>query len=767
MDRGWGIIRFLLAAGPYLRPHAIKVAEVLVYIGLSVAFTMLLPFTQKWLIDRALLPGDQAELLRIMAGITVLFVVVSITSLRANYVAAWVSERVLQELRLRTFALLQRMESAFFQRFQTGDILSCISSDLLAVQFAFTSALAEGLRLTLTLLASLILLFSLDWKLGLLGVAGLPLYFLTTRFLGPPAARASLQRQQDLAATTSTVQEDLLAQPVVKAFGLEEQTIAAYHAQLSRLFRSSLRLTFLSSLYGLSANSITYAVQLTILGVGGYLIMEGTLTLGSLIAFLSLLAQVIGPVQALSGIVQELQQATGAMERVNELLRQVPAIIDREGAQPLPRLSRAIRLEGVSFSYTGRQQALADVRLEIPAGAKVALVGPTGAGKSTVLNLLMRFYDPQAGRVTFDGTDLRDAALASLRGQIGVVFQDSFLFDTSIRENIRLGRPDATDAEVEAAAQVAEIHDRILALPLGYDTPVGERGCQLSGGERQRIAIARAILRHPSVLVLDEATSALDPQTEAAIMKTLGWLSVGRTVIMITHRLAAAARMDRIYVLDCGRLVEWGSHAELLYRGGLYARLWQEQTGRVKGAIAQAHPLAAIPHRGGLETALVSSVPFLARLAPSLLAALLDRMTMAQYAPGDIVVSGGAHGDTLYFIRHGEAEAVTSSPAGETRRLTKLSEGNAFGELLLLCDILRLTGLEEGFAGVEIALLYDVRRTAMIRAVTRLQVLALSREALEELLLTLLCSRSMPEGTTLTERVPALAVATAVPSRED
>ncbi|MGH2588654.1 MAG: ABC transporter transmembrane domain-containing protein, partial [Dehalococcoidia bacterium] len=653
-----GITRFFKASLPYLKPHGLKVAEILVYLGLAVAFSTILPLSQKWLIDRAILPGNTDELVRIMVGITALFIIASIAGLRENYISAWVAEKVLQTMRMRIFSRLQRMEPGFFHRMQTGDILSRMTNDLQMIQFAFTGAMAQGLQMVLTLIVALGTIFWLDWKLGLVAVAGLPLFFITTKFLGPPAARASYERQQDLAAVSSTLHENLLAQPVVKAFGLEDQAISSYGRRLDRFFHSSIRLNFLSSIYGLTANSIASAIQLIILGVGGYLIIDGQITLGSLIAFLSLLGTIIGPVQGLSGIMQALQQATGSMDRVEELLQAEPGIADREDARPIPRLHQAIRIDNVTFSYTGQQPNLADVSIDIPAGAKVAFVGPSGCGKSTLLNLIMRFYDPQKGRVTFDGVDLRDATIESVRGQMGVVFQDNFLFDASIRENIRTGREGATDAEIEEAAKAAEIHDLVLSLPMGYDTPVGERGGQVSGGQRQRIAIARAILRNPAILILDEATSALDPRTEAAINKTLDRIAAGRTTIAVTHRLTSAAQMDRIFVLDKGHVVEEGTHEELLKKEGLYARLWQEQTGGVTGPI---------PEFGGMLAMRLAAVPLFSGIDGDLAAALANRLTVERYAPDSVVINEGERGGSMYIIDKGTADVLIQDATGERK----------------------------------------------------------------------------------------------------
>jgi ATP-binding cassette subfamily B protein len=696
-----GIFRFLRLSSVYLRPHALKVVEIVVYLALASLFTTGLAVIQRILFDRALPgpngPGSLRVLVVVMAALVGGFLLVSLTSLREGYLMAWVSERVIQTIRMRIFANLQRLHPGFFQQVQSGDILSRMTSDLQAIEFALTGALAQGVRLALTFVLAVAAIFAQDWKLALIAMAGMPLFFVTGRWLGPAAARASFERQQNLGDATSVLQENLSAQPVVKAFGLQDYENRKYTLSLNTLFRSSIRLTFLSSIFGLSANSIASGIQLLVLGLGGYLVLEGNLTTGTLIAFLGLVSQIISPVQNSSQILQSLQQATGAMDRVEELMRARPQIVDRPNARRLGPLAQGIRFESVGFSYTPQQPTLLNLSLEIPAGASVALVGPSGCGKSTVLNLIMRFYDPQQGRVSFDGVDLRDATLDSVRGQMGVVFQDNFLFNTTIRENIRLGRLDATDAEVEEAARAAEIHDLILSLPQGYDTVVGERGSRLSGGQRQRVAIARAIIRNPAILLLDEATSALDPRTEAAINDTLDRLARGRTTIAVTHRLSSVVNADRIYVLDRGALVEQGTHDELVQRGGLYARLWQEQGGFVIGAGVQYV---------GVEASRLQSVPLFAQFDGDLLAALAQRLAVERYPAGDVIVNEGEVGDRLYIIQRGQVEVLAYDPAGPQRQLAVLHEGDYFGE---------------------VALLYDVPRTATIRALTPVQLYSLTR----------------------------------------
>jgi ATP-binding cassette, subfamily B, bacterial len=692
-----GVGRFLRASLKYLKPYRYKQAEIIFYIICTIAFGQALPQAQRYLIDNALLKPNTGLLFTMLGLGLALFVILTGASLRQNYISAQVGEGVLRDLRLQMFGRLQDLSASFFARTSTGDILSRMSNDLLAVEFALTGALLQGLVLLLTFFASLGSLLYLDWKMTLLTLVVLPLFFLIARWLGPPASRASLARQQRLGEITEAQQENLAAQSVVRAYNLKRGFVREYTAQAGELYRSSIRLTFLGSLFGLSASLLTTLIQVLMFGIGGYFVIKHQLSFGALVAFLSLLGGLIAPAQSLSGVMQALQQASGAMERVTELLNEEPAIADAPDARTMEPLRQEIALHNVVFAYNANTPPqIAGISLRVQAGTAVALVGPSGSGKSTTASLLLRFYDPDSGNVTFDGIDAREISLASLRAQIGVVFQDNFLFNRSIRENIRFGREDATDAEVEQAARSAEVHDFIISMPQGYDTVAGERGASLSGGQRQRIAIARAILRNPSVLILDEATSALDARTENAINHTLAALARGRTTITITHRLAAAATADRVYVLDRGALVEEGTHGELLTSGGLYARLVEEQSGDGAGL--------------ALAAAVLRRVPEFATLDGPQLAEIAARLQSLRVSAGAEVVRQGEAGDALYLIVAGEAEvlAATGGPP-----LAVLRTGDYFGE---------------------VALLYDVPRTATVRARKDLTLYALDRDGFTRLL---------------------------------
>jgi len=707
-----GIGRFLKQSWTLTKPYRLKQAEILVYVLFSIAFSQAMPFAQRYLVDNAFphpLPdgtvtkGDSGTLFTLLAAGLVVFLVLAAAALRQQYLNAQVSEGVMRSLRTRMFTRLQELSADYYSRTSTGDILSRMSNDLFAVDFALTGALLQGFVLVTTFVVSLGSLLYLNWKLTAMAVVVLPLFFLTTKLLGPPASKAARERQEQFGAVTGVLQENIAAQPVVRSYSLQGTFIREYLASIQQLYRSAIRVVFLGSLFGLSATLLTTLIQVLVLGIGGYFVIQGQLTLGSLFAFLGLLGGLIAPAQSMSGVAQALQQATGAMDRVNEVVNAVPKIADQPGAQPAAPLREGIGFNQVTFSYTGAEPQLVDMSFVIPAGASVAFVGPSGSGKSTVTNLISRFYDADRGAVLMDGRDVRELQVDSLRRQIGTVFQDNFLFNRSVRENIRFGREDATDEEVEAAARAAEVHDFIVQMPQGYDTPVGERGANLSGGQRQRIAIARAILRNPSILVLDEATSALDPRTENAINHTLASLAKGRTTISVTHRLASAATADRIFVLDRGRLVEQGSHNELLAQGGLYARLYEEQSGAVPGGVLKL----------ALEIEYLRRVPIFATLNGDQLSSLASRLTTERCEEGADVIATGAPGDKLYLIVGGEATVIGRDGAGHDRELTVLRAGDYFGE---------------------IALLYDTPRTATVRARSALTLYSLDREGFLALL---------------------------------
>lgn len=698
-----GIGGVLLA---YLRPYWAPGLLVLLAQAPSVAFVTVQPLLLRGLIDDAILAGNGRLAALFLTGIVGLLAANAVGDFASQYLVARTGVRLMNDLRRRVFAHLQDLSVGFYARVETGDLMSRCTSDLDAVERALTVELPPAVYTVLTIGVGGAMLFFVEWRLALLVLALLPLVYGVQRRLAPRVDQASDRRQEDLGRVTGAIHESVAAQLFVKTFGLHERLRTRFLDLLERLARSSARAGLLGGLLAAAMTASSYSVLITAMGVGTFLTLRGRLSVGSLVAFFELVWFIVSAVEQLAAVVPRFQQAAAGMRRVRDLLAEQPGVADAPDAQPLPPLSDAIRFHDVSFAYGGSAPILADVSVTIPARRSVAIVGPSGCGKTTMLGLLLRLQDPSRGSVTFDGRDVRRATQASLRGQIGVVLQESYLFDLTIRENIRLGRPDATDEEVEAAARDAGIHDTLRRLPQGYDSPVGEGGVRLSGGQRQRIALARALVRQARTLVLDEPTSALDAEAEAAVLAALDRLARDRTLVLVTHRLATVVNLDHILVLEEGRVVEQGTHEELLARNGAYHRAWQRQGGFV---------ISAGGERARVEPTRLRAIPLFEHLDESQLEVLADRFVTERYAEGEVVVEEGAPGDRLHIIVRGKIEVLKRDPDGQPRRLAVLDDGDFFGE---------------------IALLRDVPRTATVRTRTPCLMLALERDEFLGLLRT-------------------------------
>ncbi|HEX3247604.1 MAG TPA: ATP-binding cassette domain-containing protein, partial [Chloroflexota bacterium] len=445
-------------------------------------------------------------------------------------------------------------------------------------------------------------------------------------------------------------------------------------------------------------------LHLVVLAYGVFLVSRQDMTVGSLVAFNGLFLNSSWAVTAISEIILPFVNASGGVLRVKELLDQPLQVADLPDAPSLPRLTRAVAFERVSFGYGPERDTLHDVSFTIPQGSSVAFVGPSGSGKSTVISLLARFYDPRDGTIRIDGHDIRAVRQDSLRAQIGIVLQDNILFNATVRDNIRLGLRESSDDQVEAAARAAGVHEAILALPAGYDSPVGERGGQLSGGQRQRVAIARALIGDPALLIFDEATSALDSATEASVSAALARAARGRTVVSVTHRLATITQYDCIYVLQEGHVVEHGRHDDLLRLDGIYASLWNKQQGF--DVSHDGFQASVAPER-------LRDIPMFSPLDDAALAELSKNLVTENVPEQRTVIQQGDVGDKFYVIVRGRVEVIDENPAGEESRLAILQDGDHFGE---------------------IALLHRVVRTASVRTLTPCIFLSLQRGQFDRLL---------------------------------
>lgn len=570
-----GFVRY--AAGywkRYWRTVIVIVPSLLVFKLYQTSFALSL----KTIVDTMLAASGGGAIILILTVLVIGFPIAAAGYLLGQRLTAKASADILNDMRFRMFEHLQRLSIGFYKHNETGNILSRFSSDIDQIEKGITRKSIDGLIAVLALSINIPLLFVLDWRLAALTVVSLPTMSAILGRLVPKATSAGYRLQQEKAKTVNIVQENVSTQLVVKGYEYQKPMTNVFQGQLDELRGKSVDAIFLKALVeSLSVLSLLFS-QLLVTCLGGLFVLYASLSPGSLVAFLSLLMVTHKELYEIAKrIVPNMITAIGGVQRIENLLREIPQITDAADAVNLPRIGQELRFEKVIFSYTGEQNHLDDITLTVPAGHYVAIVGPSGAGKSTILNLIMRFYDTTEGQVTIDGHDVRQVTQESLRAQMGVVFQEAFLFNTTIRDNIRVSKLDATDEEIETAAKAAEIHDFIMTLPQGYDTVVGERGGLLSGGQQQRISIARAILRNPAILLLDEATSALDLEMEAAIISTIEALAEGRTVIFVTHRLQSITNADRIFVLDAGHLVECGTHEELLEQQGLYHQLWHKQ----------------------------------------------------------------------------------------------------------------------------------------------------------------------------------------------
>jgi ATP-binding cassette subfamily B protein len=673
---GWRAFAWSLMA--LIRPYWRQALLILLAVLCRLAFSLAFPLGQKVIFDRVIPAADTRFLLLILGALGGGFMISSLASLGQDYVSAQMGARAACDLRQRMFEHLQRLSLRYFQHVSTGDLISRFANDVTVVEFAVTRGLPLGLHNLLRMLSSVLLLFFIEWRLALVTLFTLPVAILGPRLLGARATAVSYERKQGEANVATLVQEGLGGQQVVRAFGLEGMQQARFREQSKHLAGISVRLSFLSSVIGsVTSLSVTFVI-LVIFGLGAWGVIRGWLSVGALVAFVGLLLNVAEATRKCTDAVPILLQANSGMRRIDELLGESPQDGEVVAVQPLSRLARDIRFEDVSLRYTGRERALEGVSFVIRKGEAVAFVGPSGAGKSSLLSLLIRFYTPDTGSITFDGVDLRQVSLESLRSQIGVVFQETFLFNASLRENIRQGWLEASDADVERAARAAELHDFIMSLPEGYDTLVGEGGGRLSGGQRQRVALARALLRRPSVLVLDEATSALDPATEAAIMVTLSRIARTCTLVVVTHRLAPIVQMDRIFVMERGCLVEQGSHLELLALDGTYAQLWHKQSGfvlRDNGIMAEVEALR------------LQAIPLLADLSERTLADIATRFTTEHFAEDDEIVAQGVPGTKFYIIVRGAVDVVVTDQTGYQHHLAVLEMGDYFGEIGLLANV--------------------------------------------------------------------------------
>ncbi len=561
----------------YLKPYRLRIAEAVVCMIFTAAANLYMPWIIKDMIDKVLAEKDMATLNLICIGVIVIFFARGFFYYGQSYLISHVGQRIVLDIRNALFSKFQRLPIAYFDRHQTGEVMSYITNDVATVQNALVDKLIDIVTEGAIFIGSLVMMFMLDWRLSLMTLVTVPLVGVSMKVFGRMIRRSGAEIQSRLSDFTAMMQESLSAERVVKAFGRERYEIDRYYEQNEQTFAASMQNVRLTSILTPTIEFIAALAATALIWVGGKEVVDGRITAGTLVAFLTYAVNMSNPLKRLSRAYAGIQQALAGADRVFGILDMEEPISDRPGAILLPSAEGHVCVEDVTFSYKEGVPALSHVSLAAKPGQMIAFVGPSGAGKSTIANLIPRFYDVDSGAIFVDGHDIRDLTLESLRAQIGIVPQETMLFSTTVRENIRYGRLDATDEEIEAAARDANAHEFIMELPEGYDTQIGERGLMLSGGQRQRIAIARAILKDPKILILDEATSALDTESEKIVQAALDRLMIGRTAFVIAHRLSTIFGADQIYVIDHGTVREHGTHEELLAAKGLYAELYALQ----------------------------------------------------------------------------------------------------------------------------------------------------------------------------------------------
>lgn len=677
-----------------------------VFVGgilIEVAYGVAAPLSIKYLVDEAFLPRD------LSAFFLILFLLIGggLINIGANIVGDYaigkLSGEIIRQFREELFSVLQRQSLPFYQRYRIGDLVARFSNDMSSMERTIRFGVPMFLRELLGVTMGLTLLFSLEWKLTLAVLAGSILMIVGPRLLQSRAEAANSSFKEAQERFTNTIDEMVKGHRTIKGLHQHARFSEKARVQIRELFSLGLKLHINTALMERLPLTALLILNGTMIGFGGYLIFQDQMTVGDFMAFFTLFMSVGQSGTNLTYVIPGLIEANISYGRIEELLRQRPSVPEAEHPVKLPETAASLRMEHVTFGYSEDKNQLKDVSLHIDRGAYVALVGPSGSGKSTALQLLARFYDPAEGTVSMDGFDLRSVSEADLRRQSTLVSQETFLFESTVRDNLKLDHTELSDEDMIRAAQKAQIHDAVSSWPDGYDTWIHNGGSSLSGGEKQRLSIARAIMRNPKVLLLDEITAALDPATESAINRLIGELRADKTIVSVTHRLASVVDADVIHVFRDGRVVESGTHEELLAREELYRCLWDKQNG---------FQLSQDGMHASVDEEWLAKLPFFAGMEPAVLQDIAARFATETCKADDVVIQEGEEGNKFYIIVRGKFEVSRLGSDGEPQRLAVLQDGDHFGE---------------------IALLRNIPRTATVRSLGSSTLLSMRREAFGQL----------------------------------
>jgi ATP-binding cassette subfamily B protein len=687
----------------YLSPY--KLLGLLFTLGIlvEVAYAMFAPLSLKYMIDEAFTPKDEQMFLLIISVLIGGGFLSVAAGTAGDYAISKISGGIIYTIRTQLYAHMQKQSLDFFSKYRMGDIVTRFTSDMSSIERVLASSLPFGLKEGLGVIVGLILLLQLEWKLTLAMVVGSALIFIGPRLLQKRAEEVNLKLKEEQERFTNTIDESLKGQKTIKGMHLQGLMLKRAQAQIQALFTLGLRRSMTNSFIERFPLTGLMLLNGIMIGFGGYLIFQDQLSIGSFIAFFTLFMSVGQAVTNLTYVLPNLFESMISFKRIFDMLELRPTVEEAKQPKQLPTLSNEIRFHKVKFGYTDDVHILKHVELTIPIGSYTAFVGPSGSGKSTAMQLLLRFYDPNEGTILLDGIDLRTVSEKSLREQMSIVFQETFLFNTTIRENLLMGNPAATEEDMLEAAKAARIDETITKWPDGFDTLIHNEGASLSGGQRQRISIARALLRKPTMLLLDEVTSALDPATEAEINESILTLKQDRTVISVTHRLASVTHADRIVVFNEGQVVEEGSHEQLLDMNGLYKQMWDKQHG---------FTLSSDGFHAKVDGERLGKLPFFQGMEQEPLESISTLFTTERYVPGQAIVMEGDEGDKFYIIVRGSVEITKNFTPEQATKLAVLQDGDHFGE---------------------IALLKDIPRTASVTAIEPTIVLSLRREGFLEL----------------------------------